>query len=258
MVIFPSPCFWYNAGLQHGVKDLSVQELVPELTYEQLHITIFLGASWFDKQGPDSGASRPLLHRFSRELRAMSNSGTGVNENNPVAPGLFPRSALPPQVQPSERKVHEALASALPSGWSAWHSLKIRVKAGDFSEADFVIADPARGILVLEVKGGIVSKRDGVWFQNERPMKMLPLDQAHRFIRVLLGKLGVRELARGREPVVRRQGPGSQACTSRRGAVRGARKRQQEQPRPRLAAESGALWKNGGFDTVIVDEGQDS
>ena len=111
------------------------------------------------------------------------------------SPGLYPRSVLPPHAQPSERKVYEALASALPAGWSAWHLLKIRIKAGEFSEADFVIADPARGILVLEVKGGIVRKQDGVWFQNERPMKMLPLDQAHRFVRVLLAKCKEREIA---------------------------------------------------------------
>ena len=104
------------------------------------------------------------------------------------APGICPRVTLPPHVQPSEHKVHAALASALPAGWSAWHSLKIHIKAGDFSEADFVIADPERGILILEVKGGIVRKENGVWFQNERPMKMPPLDQAHRFVRVLLGK----------------------------------------------------------------------
>ena len=83
---------------------------------------------------------------------------------------------------------------ALPSGWSAGHLLKIHIEAGDLSEADFVIADPERGILVLEVKGGIVRKENGVWFQNERPMKMPPLDQAHRFVRILLGKYKEREL----------------------------------------------------------------
>jgi len=110
-------------------------------------------------------------------------------------PGLYPRTGLPPRSPDSERKVYDAIAPALPRGWSAWHSLKIRIKAGDFSEADFVIADPARGILVLEVKGGIVRKQDGVWFQIERPMKMPPLDQAHRFVRVLLGKCNEREIA---------------------------------------------------------------
>jgi len=108
--------------------------------------------------------------------------------------GLNPHTGLPPQIPDSERKVYEALLSALPAGWSAWHSLKIRIKGAEFSEADFVIADPARGILVLEVKGGIVRKQDGVWFQNERPMKMPPFDQAHRFVRILLGKYMEHEL----------------------------------------------------------------
>jgi hypothetical protein len=88
--------------------------------------------------------------------------------------------------------VNAAIASALPADWPAWHSLKIHIKAGDFAEADYVIADPARGMLVLEVKGGTVRKRDGVWLQNERPMKMPPLDQAHRFVRILLGEFGAR------------------------------------------------------------------
>ena len=101
---------------------------------------------------------------------------------------LFPHTTLPPNTTDSEHSAYDAIAGALPAGWSAWHLLKIRIKAGDFSEADFVIADPARGILVLEVKGGIVRKQDGASFQNERPMKTPPLDQAHRFVRVLLGK----------------------------------------------------------------------
>jgi hypothetical protein len=139
--------------------------------------------------------------------------------------------------------IHEAMRSALPPGLAAWHSLKIRVMPGDFAEADFVVANPVRGILILEVKGGIVRKQDGVWFQNERPMSMSPLDQAHRFKRILKEKgnereialppigvaavfpdtafesqptqgdleglvMGVRELACGHEPVVRRQGAG--------------------------------------------------
>ena len=120
------------------------------------------------------------------------------------SPGLHPGSSLPPYVQASERKFHEALATAIHAGWSAWHSLKIRKKSGQFSEADFVIADPSRGILVLEVKGGIVRKQDGVWFQNERPMKMPPLDQAHRFVRVLLGKYN----GAGARPAGHRSGRG--------------------------------------------------
>jgi hypothetical protein len=91
--------------------------------------------------------------------------------------GLHPGSSLPPYVQASERKVHEALATAIPASWSAWHSLKIRVKSGDFSEADFVVADTARGILVLEVKGGIVRKQDA--FRPGAPVRQDPAGEIH-------------------------------------------------------------------------------
>ena len=167
--------------------------------------------------------------------------------------GLHPRGTLLSQAPDSERKVYDALVGALPAGWSSWHSLKIHIKAGDFSEADFVIADPARGILVLEVKGGIVRKQDGSWFQNERPMKMPSLDQAHRFVRVLLGEFGARAGPQGGRRGA--QGP-------RPHLYGGAGPRARRDPEfwdqvTRLAAESGALWKGCGFDTVIVDEGQD-
>jgi hypothetical protein len=108
--------------------------------------------------------------------------------------GIHPYSSLPAIVQASERNVHDALSAALPVGWSSWHSLKIRTKPGQFAEGDFVIADPDRGILVLEVKGGNVCKRDGVWLQNGQPMKTGPLDQAHRFVKVLLGKFEERKI----------------------------------------------------------------
>ena len=97
-------------------------------------------------------------------------------------------------VPPAELKLHQALATALPAGWTAWHSLKIRIKGGAFAESDFVIADPARGILGLEVKGGLVRKKKGVWLQNAHPMKSPPLDQAHRFARILLKKFRDRGL----------------------------------------------------------------
>jgi hypothetical protein len=117
-----------------------------------------------------------------------------MNEPNVPRMTFYPQGGLPLSSPESERKVYDALVGALPPGWTGWHSLRLRNAAGEFAEADFVIADPARGILVLEVKGGIVRKQDGVWFQNERPMKMPPFDQAHRFVRILLGKYMEREL----------------------------------------------------------------
>jgi hypothetical protein len=104
------------------------------------------------------------------------------------APGLYPKSGLPPQSVDSERKVYDALAKALPKDWYAWHSLKLRSSEGDVVEGDFVIAAPPSGILVLEIKGGRVSKRDGVWFQYDRPMRKDPLEQAMRTRKCLINR----------------------------------------------------------------------
>jgi hypothetical protein len=115
-----------------------------------------------------------------------------LNERSPVVPGIYPCSTLPPHVPPSERKVHEAIAPALPTGWSAWHSLKIRTKPGDFSEADFVIANPTRGILILECHSAhllfIKVQEINLKFFNQQMDKFLPdahdsVDQSGKRIR---------------------------------------------------------------------------
>lgn len=101
------------------------------------------------------------------------------------SPGLFPREGIRYKVPESERRVFSALNGSLPAGWYAWHSMKLCAEEQDYAEADFVIASPAQGILILEVKGGSIRKENGVWFQNERVMLRSPLDQAHRFRKIL-------------------------------------------------------------------------
>jgi hypothetical protein len=68
----------------------------------------------------------------------------------------------------SEKKVYEALKDAIPKDWYGWHSMKLRTSDNKFTEPDFVIADPERGILILEVKGGLISKKEGHWYQKDR------------------------------------------------------------------------------------------
>ncbi|RMG14716.1 MAG: hypothetical protein D6729_13365 [Deltaproteobacteria bacterium] len=92
-------------------------------------------------------------------------------------PSDAPRAGAPE----SERRVYEALAAHLPAGWHAYHSLRIRTDRGFLGEGDFVIADPRRGFLVLEVKGGRIEQRDGHWLQNGRRMERPPLEQALGF-----------------------------------------------------------------------------
>jgi len=62
----------------------------------------------------------------------------------------------------SEKKVYEALKETFPKEWYGWHSMKLRSSDNDFTETDFVIADPDRGILILEVKGGMLYKKEGL------------------------------------------------------------------------------------------------
>jgi len=103
--------------------------------------------------------------------------------------GVHPRDEERSTKSNAECKVHAALKTGLPEGWTAWHSLRVRGSAGFDGEGDFVIAIPNRGLLLLEVKGGQVEQRDGRWYQNGRQMKQSPRDQGERFIRKLIGRL---------------------------------------------------------------------
>ncbi len=102
------------------------------------------------------------------------------------SPGLCPREGIRYPAAPSEKRVFECLQSALPPGWYAWHSFKLCAEGHDFAEADFLIASPAHGVLILEVKGGTIRKESGAWFQNGKPMDRSPLAQAHRIRNILL------------------------------------------------------------------------
>lgn len=71
-----------------------------------------------------------------------------------MAGHVFPPDAPRDRTNRGERTVHAALVHHLPDGWTAWNSLRVR-GGGDWEgEGDFVVACPARGLLVLEVKNG--------------------------------------------------------------------------------------------------------
>ena len=105
-------------------------------------------------------------------------------------PGLWPKEIPRHTESEAEKKVYKALKTSLPKGWYAWHSLRLRTRdRGEFSEADFIIADPNRpGILILEVKGGQIEQRDGRWYQNSVPLKSSPQNQAFSFRKRLIGR----------------------------------------------------------------------
>ena len=102
---------------------------------------------------------------------------------------VFPRQAPRTRVSHAEVAIWEALRRGLPTGWRAWHSLRLRAGGRWEGEGDFVIADPDRGLLVLEVKGGPIELRDGRWCQNGRELDRAPRQQALDFIKKLIGAL---------------------------------------------------------------------
>ena len=82
---------------------------------------------------------------------------------------------IPAQIDESvegsaERRIFELLAADPGSaGWTVLHSLGLaRRPAGPYGEIDFVIIVPGEGIVCLEVKGGRVSCRDGLWLSMDR------------------------------------------------------------------------------------------
>ena len=113
-----------------------------------------------------------------------------------VKPGLYPTSAPRSTESRAERAVYDALARDLPKGWYAWHSLRIRVPRQRDAETDFVIADPARGLLIVEVKGGRIEERDGRWYSNKRLLDEPPREQANRFLSSLLVLFAAKSIPR--------------------------------------------------------------
>src|SRR5713226_5644029 len=80
-----------------------------------------------------------------------------------------------------ERKVFTALERALPNSYHVLHHvplLNIGQRAVD-DEIDFVVVHPQAGILVLEVKGGLVKydPGSGRWYSQSSPIRD-PFDQA--------------------------------------------------------------------------------
>ncbi|MBI3979475.1 MAG: ATP-binding domain-containing protein [Chloroflexi bacterium] len=95
---------------------------------------------------------------------------------------------------PAERRLYLALRDQLPDDFTVFHQVSWQVRdvrggARD-GEADFVIAHPLLGILVLEVKGGAI-RHDGFagqWYSNEFAIKD-PFAQARGSKYSLLSRL---------------------------------------------------------------------
>lgn len=87
-------------------------------------------------------------------------------------------------IEYSERLVADALKQ-LPLDWIVLHHVSWQSKRGGKQgdgEADFIVINPRKGLLIIEVKGGGIEVRSGRWFTTNRygeshPIKN-PYDQA--------------------------------------------------------------------------------
>jgi superfamily I DNA/RNA helicase len=90
---------------------------------------------------------------------------------------MFP-DRLPDNVKsPAERRLYKAFQEQLSDDFTVFHQVRWQVKnlrnGAKDGEADFVIACPKLGILVLEVKGGSISYNGGTgkWLSNNNSIK---------------------------------------------------------------------------------------
>ncbi|MCG9479781.1 MAG: NERD domain-containing protein [Actinomycetia bacterium] len=80
---------------------------------------------------------------------------------------------IPPYVDSSNRNIGENLVFDLfkeqtPADWIVLHSLNIPESDQSFgSEIDFLVMAPGLGIFCLEVKGGSICRKDGVWIISD-------------------------------------------------------------------------------------------
>jgi len=76
----------------------------------------------------------------------------------------------------SERRVCEAFVAGLDDSWTVVPSVPILVNGND-SEIDIVLASPTQGVVLVEVKGGIIAVQGGRWVQNGRQLRRSPVEQ---------------------------------------------------------------------------------
>lgn len=117
----------------------------------------------------------------------------------------FPTEA-DPDCPDSERYVFRKLGDALPDDWLVFHARRITLRAQGSGhpqefELDFVIVDPARGWLGLEVKGGGVELADDGWFTTNRTGRRIRIKNP--VAQVLDATHGLARYLGSRRPAVR-------------------------------------------------------
>lgn len=77
---------------------------------------------------------------------------------------MLPRAISPGTASGAERTLFERMRNELTNDWTVLHSVGMTIhNAKPWAEIDFVLIGPP-GAFCLEVKGGLVSREDGVWY----------------------------------------------------------------------------------------------
>lgn len=88
----------------------------------------------------------------------------------------------------SERKVCQAFLDGLDDQWVVVPNVPI-VDKGNDAEIDIVLASPTQGVVVVEVKGGVIRVVDGTWFQYDKRLGKSPFAQVSNAKHALLSRM---------------------------------------------------------------------
>lgn len=101
-----------------------------------------------------------------------------------LIPDDFDLTDLPP----SEQRVCEALLQGLDDTWVVVPKVPL-VENGQDAEIDIVAASRTHGVVLFEVKGGLIRVVDGTWMQYDRPLRTSPTEQVTRAKHMLVRRL---------------------------------------------------------------------
>lgn len=88
----------------------------------------------------------------------------------------------------SERRVIRQLLVALDDDWYVVPKVPVLID-GQNAEIDVVLISPHLGVVLLEIKGGLISVRNGVWHQYDKPLRKSPFEQVGAAKHRLIGRL---------------------------------------------------------------------
>lgn len=102
-----------------------------------------------------------------------------------LLPSDFDVEALNPE---SERRVLRELLAVLSDEWYVVPKVPILIE-GQNAEIDFVAISQNFGVLLFEIKGGLISVKDGAWYQYDRKLKQTPFEQLVKAKHKLISRL---------------------------------------------------------------------